>query len=147
VGTEAHRRGAWNQLLDATSGADPGQPVAKGGTKGSAAGAMPQKRPGVIPPHLPSFAGDPADVAALKSKYNVAIDQLHSAAGAISGAATDRTAAAQAAALLIRTAIDNDGLNNPSGFLHRLSRAADDVGGFVASHWAQFVADLANPAR
>ena len=47
---------------------------------------------------------------------------------------------------MILTAIDNDGLNNPSGFLHWLDSAADSVRGFADSHWARYVSDLANVA-
>jgi hypothetical protein len=163
-GSEADRRRAWTQLLDATSGADPTRPLPRppgpSGTPGAAgvagiawvpapavpvtpAGPMPQASPGVIPPYLPAFSDDPADVAALKNAYNAAIDQLAAAARAVASAAADHAADAHAAAQQILTAIDNDGLNNPSGFLHWLDSTVDGVRGFAASHWAQYVSDLA----
>jgi hypothetical protein len=167
-GSEADRRRAWTQLLDATNGADPTRPLpqppkATGatGTTGMAgvagiawvpavpvttAGPMPLASPGVIPPYLPAFPDDPADVAALKNAYNAAVDQLAAAARAIASAAADQAADAHAAAQMILTAIDNDGLNNPSGFLHWLDSTVDSVRGFAASHWAQYVSDLANVA-
>jgi hypothetical protein len=166
-GSEADRRRAWTQLLDATDGADPTRPLPQPpqstGTTGLAgaagiawvpspavpvtlAGPMPQASPGVIPPYLPAFSDDPADVAVLKNAYNAAIDQLAAAARAVASAAADQTADAHAAAQLILTAIDNDGLNNPSGFLHWLDSTADSVRGFAASHWVQFVSDLADVA-
>jgi hypothetical protein len=104
---------------------------------------MPQASPGVIPPYLPAFSDDPADVAALKNAYNAAIDQPAAAAPAVASAAADHAADAHAAAQQILTAIDNDGLNNPSGFLHWLDSTVDGVRGFAASHWAQYVSDLA----
>ena len=67
-------------------------------------------------------------MAGLKGKYNAAIGQLHASAQAISAAVAGRSADAQAAAQMIRTAIGGDGLNNPSGFLHWVEHAADDVG-------------------
>ena len=167
-GSEADRRRAWTQLLDATNGADPTRPLPQPpkptgatGTTGLAgvaaipwapavpvtmAGPMPLASPGVIPPYLPAFPDDPADVAALKNAYNTAIDQLAAAARAVASAAADQAADAHAAAHVILTAIDNDGLNNPSGFLHWLDSTADSVRGFAASHWAQYVSDLANVA-
>jgi hypothetical protein len=164
-GSEADRRRAWTQLLDATNGADPTRPLPQPkatGTTGLAgagiawipastvpvtlAGPMPLASPGVIPPYLPAFAGDPADVTALKSAYNAAIDELAAAARTVASAAADQAADARAAAQLILTAIDNDGLNNPSGFLHWLDSTVDSVRGFAASHWAQYVSDLANVA-
>jgi len=69
----------------------------------------------VIPPYLPAFPDDPADVTALKNGYNTAIDQLAAAARAVTSAAAGQAADAHVAAQLILTAIDNDGLNNPSG--------------------------------
>jgi hypothetical protein len=166
-GSEADRRRAWTQLLDATNGADPARPLPRppgptgttgpAGTAGIAwvpapavpvtpAGPMPQASPGVIPPYLPAFPDDPADVTTLKSAYNAAIDQLAAAARTVASAAAGQSADAHAAAQAILTAIDNDGLNNPSGFLHWLDSAADSVRGFAASHWAQYVSDLANVA-
>jgi len=163
-GSEADRRRAWNQLLDATHGADPSRPLPRPGTAGTTglaavagitwvpavpvtpAGPMPQASPGVIPPYLPAFSDDPANVTALKGGYNTAVDQLAAAARAVASAAAGQAADAHAAAQLILTAIDNDGLNNPSGFLHWLDSAADSVRGFAASHWAQYVSDLANVA-
>jgi hypothetical protein len=146
VGSEAERRTAWNLLLDATGGADPAQPPAGPGAQPLPAGPMPLPAPGRIPAYLPAFAGDNADVTRLKNKYNTAIDQLHTSAQSISQAVTGRSADAQAAAKMIRTAIGSDGLNNPSGFLHWVEHAADDAGHVIASHWARFVADLANVA-
>jgi len=113
---------------------------------GRAARPMPQASPGVIPAPLTVFPDDPADVAALKTRYNAAIDQLGAAARSVASAASGQAADAHAAAQMIVTAIDNDGLNNPSGFLHWFDSTVDDVRGFVASHWAQFVSDLANVA-
>lgn len=145
-GSEADRRSSWFLLLDATHGADPTQPPAKHGAKGPAAGPMPQASPGVIPPQLPMFGNDTAEVAALKRKYNGTIDQLSSSAQAISRAVSEHSAAAHAAAQMIMTAIDNDGLKNPSGFFHWLDSAVDDVGGFIASHWVGFLKTLATVA-
>jgi hypothetical protein len=107
---------------------------------------MPLASPGVIPPYLPAFPDDPADVTALKNAYNAAIDTLATAARTVASAAADQAADAHAAAQQILTAIDNDGLNNPSGFLHWLDSTVDSVRGFAASHWVQFVSDLANVA-
>jgi hypothetical protein len=107
---------------------------------------MPLPAPGRIPAYLPAFADDDAEVTRLKGKYNAAIGQLHASAQAISAAVAGRSADAQAAAKMIRTAIGGDGLNNPSGFLHWAEHAADDVGHAVAAHWAGFVAGLANVA-
>jgi len=158
-GSEADRRRAWTQLLDATGGADPTRPLARPGLAGAAgtalaptvvpvtlAGPMPLASPGVIPPYLPAFPDDPADVTALKNAYNTAIDELAAAARAVASAAAGQAADATAAAQQILTAIDNDGLNNPSGFLRWLDSTADSVRGFAASHWAQYVSDLANVA-
>lgn len=145
-GSEQQRRAAWSQLLDATHGADPSQPPAGKGKQGPPAGPMPQASPGTIPPALPAFAADPADVASLKSTYNAAIGQLHTSAQAISQAVSGRDASAGAAAQAIRSAINSDGLKNPSGFLHWLHDGLDDVGHFVSSHWVQFLSDLANLA-
>jgi hypothetical protein len=166
AGSEAGRRRAWTQLLDATQGADPTRPVprpAQAGATGSSgvpalagvplpafprtpAGPMPLASPGVIPPSLPAFPDDPADVTALKNTYNTAIGTLRASARSITSAASGQAADAHAAAAAILTAIDNDGLNNPSGFLHWLDSTAGTVRGFAASHWAQFVSDLANVA-
>lgn len=146
AGSEAERRNAWNLLLDATGGADPAYPPAGHGAKPPPAGPMPLPAPGRIPAYLSAFAGDNADVARLKNKYNAAIDQLHASAASISQAVAGRSADAQAAAKMIRTAIGGDGLNNPSGFLHWVEHSADDVGHLIASHWAGFVAGLANVA-
>ena len=165
-GSEADRRRTWTQLLDATNGADPTRPLPQprpAGASGSAgvpgiawvpapavpvtlAGPMPQASPGVIPPYLPTFSDDPADVTTLKNAYNATIDQLAAAARAVASAAADQAADAHAAAQMILTAIDNDGLNNPSGFMHWLDSTVDSVRGFAASHWAQYVSDLANVA-
>ncbi len=166
-GSEADRRRAWTQLLAATNGADPTRPLPRPpgptGTPGPAgvagiawvpvpavpvtmAGPMPQASPGVIPPYLPAFPDDPANVGALKNAYNAAIDQLAAAARTVASAAADQAADAHAAAQLILTAIDNDGLNNPSGFLHWLDSTVDSVRGFAASHWVQYVSDLADVA-
>ena len=106
------------------------------------AGPMPLASPGVIPPYLPAFSDDPADVTTLKNAYNAAIDQLAAAARAVASAAAGQAADAHAAAQLILTAIDNDGLNNPSGFLHWLDSTVDSVRGFAASHWAQYVSPM-----
>lgn len=158
LGSEVDRRRAWTQLLDATNGADPTRPLPQPpkpagptGTTGLAApvtmaGPMPLARPGVIPPYLPALADDPADVTTLKNAYNAAVDTLAAAARAVATAAADQAADATAAAQQILTAIDNDGLNNPSGFLHWLDSTVDGVGGFAASHWVQFVSDLADVA-
>ena len=145
-GSEAERRNAWRLLLAETGGADPARPPAARGTAPVPAGPMPQPRPGVIPEELPAFPADPARVAALKQTYNAAIGQLRSSAHAITAAAAARSADAQAAARQIQAVIGHDGLNNPSGFLHWVEHAADDVGHFVAAHWAGFVAALANVA-
>jgi hypothetical protein len=145
-GSEAGRLRAWNQLLDASHGADPARPFPRSGTAATPAGPMPQASPGVIPPYLPAFPGDPADVTALKDQYNTAVDELAAAARAVASAAVGQAADAHAAAQLILTAIDSDGLNNPSGFLHWLDSAADSVRGFAASHWARYVSDLADVA-
>jgi hypothetical protein len=166
-GSEADRRRAWTQLLDATNGADPTRPLPQPpkptGTTGLAgvsaiawvpapavpgtlAGPMPQASPGVIPPYLPAFCDDPPDVTTLKNAYNAAIDQLAAAARTCASVAADQAADAHAAAQLILTAIDNDGLNNPSGFLHWLDSTVDSVRGFAASHWVQYVSDLADVA-
>ena len=169
-GSEADRRRAWTQLLDATNGADPTRPLPQPtkptgttGTTGLAgvtgiawvpapavpvtlAGPMPPASPGVIPPFLPAFSDDPADVTTFKNAYNAAIGQLAAAARAVASAAAGQAADAHAAAQLILTAIDNDGLNNPSGFLHWLDSTVDSVRGFAASHWAQYVSDLADVA-
>lgn len=145
-GSEAERRSAWSQLLDATNGADPTQPPAKHGTKGPAAGPMPQASPGVIPAYLPVFGNDTGEVVALKGTYNSTIDQLHSSAQAITKAVSECTAAAQSAAQMIMTAIDNDGLKNPSGFFHWFDSVVDDVGHFISSNWVGFVKDLATIA-
>jgi hypothetical protein len=107
---------------------------------------MPQASPGVIPPQLPLFGGDSAAVTALKRKYNGTIDQLSSSAQALSKAVSEHAAAAHAAAQMIMTAIDNDGLKNPSGFMHWLDSTVDDVGGFIASHWVGFLKTLATVA-
>lgn len=146
AGSEAERRSTWNLLLDATAGADPAQPPAAHGAKPPPAGPMPLAAPGRIPAYLPAFAADNADVARLKDKYNATIGQLHASAQAINSAVAGRSADAQAAAQLIRTATGGDGLNNPSGFLHWAEHAADDVGHAITSHWAGFVAGLANVA-
>jgi hypothetical protein len=145
AGSEAERRSAWTLLLDAARGADPAQPPAAHGAT-PPAGPMPLAAPGRIPAYLPAFAADNADVARGKDKYNAAIGQLHAAAQAISAAEAGRSADAQAAAQMIRTATGGDGLNNPSGFLHWAEHAADDVGHAIASHWAGFVTGLANVA-
>ena len=146
AGSEAERRNAWNLLLDATGSADPDYPPAGHGAKPPSAGPMPLPAPGRIPAYLPAFAGDNAEVARLKDKYNAAIGQLHASAQSISAAVTGRSADAQAAAKMIRTVIGGDGLNNPSGFLHWVEHAADDAGHVIDSRWAGFVADLANIA-
>ena len=164
AGSETDRRRTWTQLLDATNGADPTRPLpqpkpaATTGPPGAGrldpalavpvtmAGPMPLASPGVIPPYLPSFPDDPADVTALKNAYNAAIDPLATAARTVESAAADQAADAHAAAQQILTAIDNDGLNNPSGFLHWLDSTVDSVRGFAASHWVQFVSDLADVA-
>lgn len=146
AGSEAERRSAWSLLLEATGGADPAQPPAAHGTNPPPAGPMPLPAPGRIPASLPAFAGDDAEVARLKSKYNAAIGQLHASAQAISAAVAGREADAQTAAKMIRTAIGGDGLNNPSGFLHWAEHTTDDVGHAVVAHWAGFVAGLANVA-
>jgi hypothetical protein len=114
-GSEADRRSAWFLLLDATGGADPSQPPAKHGAAGPAAGPMPQASPGVVPAHLPSFGDDTGEVSALKNRYNADIDQLRSSAQAINEAVAEYTTAAHAAAQMIMTAIDNDGLKNSDG--------------------------------
>jgi hypothetical protein len=54
--------------------------------------------------------------------------------------------AAEAAAQMIRNVIDNDGLNNPSGFMHWLDSTADDIGGYISSHWVGFVKLIATVA-
>jgi hypothetical protein len=146
IGSEAERRAAWNLLLDATDGADPTQPPPAHGSKAPPAGPMPQASPGNIPPLLPAFPTDSAAVATQKAAYNAAIGQLHASARAISQAVSGRAADAQAAASMILTAISNDGLNNPSGFMHWLDSVADDVGGYVSAHWVGFVKDLATIA-
>jgi hypothetical protein len=146
VGSEDERRTYWSLLLDAPNGADPTQPPAKKGTTGPSAGPMPQASPGVIPPQLPVFANDNADVIRFKSGYNAAIDQLTQSARVIAQAAAENTADAQAAATMIQTVIDNDGLNNPSGFLHWLESTADDIGGYLSAHWVGFVKLIANVA-
>jgi hypothetical protein len=165
-GSEADRRRAWTQLLDATNGADPTRPLPEPKPTGTTAlaaatgitwvpaptvpvtmaGPMPLASPGVISPCLPAFSDDPADVTALKGAYNAAIGQLAAAARTVAAAAADQAADAHAAAQQILTAIDNDGLNNPSGFLHWLDSTVDSVRGFAASHWVQFVSDLAGVA-
>ncbi|MGH3244926.1 MAG: hypothetical protein ACRDOI_01725, partial [Trebonia sp.] len=89
---------------------------------------------------------DPPDVAAFKRTYNVAVDVLRSSARAIAQATADQATAAQQAAALIRAAINSDGLNNPSGFLHWLEHTADDVAGYVSAHWVGFVTELAKIA-
>jgi hypothetical protein len=76
AGSEAERRNYWNLLLAATNGADPAQPPAKKGASGPAAGPMPQASPGVIPPDLPAFPGDDAEVARLKTRYNATLATL-----------------------------------------------------------------------
>jgi hypothetical protein len=146
VGSEVERRNYWNLLLAATSGADPAQPPAKKGTRGPAAGAMPQASPGVIPPDLPTFAAGDAEVARLKTSYNATLATLAASTRTITRAATQNTADAQAAAQAIRTVIDNDGLKNPSGFMHWLRHTADDIGGYVSAHWVGFLKTLANIA-
>jgi hypothetical protein len=160
-GSETERLRAWAGLLTATRGADPAYPLPKPATTATATGTatgtgptatgraappMPQASPGYIPPPLPVFPDDPADVTGLKRSYNGAIDQLSAAARSVASAVSGQAADAHTAAQMILTAIDNDGLNNPSGFLHWLAHTADDVRGFVAGHWIQFVADLANVA-
>jgi hypothetical protein len=155
-GSELDRRRAWTALLDATGGLDPARPLPHpAGSPATSlllsasrapAGPFPLASPGVIPPALPSFAGDPATVAALKLAYNAAIDTLAASARTVIQAGTAQSAAAQTAAQLIRTAIDADGLNNPSGFLHWLDHTADDVTGYVSAHWVGFTRDLADIA-
>jgi hypothetical protein len=162
TGSEAQRLSAWTQLLDATNGADPTRQLSLPRTTGTTAiaaatgaawmpappvpviraGPMPLASPGFIPPHLPAFFDDPADVAALKNTYNAAIDQLRASTQALASAAAGQAADAHAAAQLIFTAIDNDGLNNPSG----IGGWFDSVGSFISSHWVQYTKDLANIA-
>jgi hypothetical protein len=135
-GSEAQRLHAWAGLLTATKGADPTQPLAPPGTTGGAsvlaalsrpAGAMPQASPGVVPPYLPAFPDDPADVTTLKNTYNDAIDQLSAAGRSVASAVSGQAADAGAAARMILTAIDNDGLNNPSGFMHWFDSTVADL--------------------
>ena len=156
AGSEDERRSTWGLLLAATHGADPASPptgpaadpAAKDATPvtGPRAGPMPQASPGSIPPELPAFGTDTAQVAVLKQRYNTTIQQLRTSASQISQARDGQASDAGAAAQLIRTAIDNDGLKNPSGLFHSIAHAFDSARHFVASHWAQFVADLANVA-
>lgn len=146
VGSEDERRTYWSLLLDATHGADPTQPQAKKGTTGPSAGPMPQASPGVIPPQLPVFGNDDAEVTRLKSSYNATLEQLTQSARLVAQAATQNTADAQAAARMIQTVIDNDGLNNPSGFLHWLESTGDDIGGYLSAHWVGFVKLIAKVA-
>jgi hypothetical protein len=82
-GSETERLRAWAGLLTATRGADPAYPLPKPATtatgtgptaSGRAAPPMPQASPGYIPPPLPVFPDDPADVTGLKRSYNSAID-------------------------------------------------------------------------
>jgi hypothetical protein len=157
-GSETERLRAWADLLTATRGADPTQPLVALGTGNAsttgtlaalrrAAGPMPRASPGAIPPHLPAFPDDPANVAALKNRYNAAIDQLNTAARSVSAAVSGQAADAHTAAQMILTAIDNDGLNNPpGGLLHWFAHTFDSARSAVASHWTQFVSDLANVA-
>lgn len=159
-GSETDRRRAWTALLDATGGLDPTRPLPHPatGTAGSPAvsqllsparvpaAPFPQASPGVIPPALPYFAGDPATVTALKRTYNAAIEQLAASASAISQAVAVQSAAAHTAAQLIRGAIGTDGLNNPSGFMHWLDHTVDDVTGYVSAHWVGFTRTLADIA-
>jgi hypothetical protein len=157
-GSETERLRAWADLLTATRGADPTQPLVALGTGNAsttgtlaalrrAAGPMPRASPGAIPPHLPAFPDDPANVAALKNRYNGAIDQLNTAARSVSAAVSSQAADAHTAAQMILTAIDDDGLNNPpGGLLHWFAHTFDSARGAVASHWTQFVSDLANVA-
>jgi hypothetical protein len=107
---------------------------------------MPQASPGVIPPDLPAYANDDAEVSRLKTSYNATLGTLTASARTVTQAAAQNTADAQAAAQLIRNVIDNDGLNNPSGFLHWLDHAADDVTGYVSAHWVGFLKLIANVA-
>jgi hypothetical protein len=158
AGSEADRRRAWTALLDATGGLDPTGPLPHPATANPPlvfpmapgarvpAGAFPQASPGVIPPSLPSFAGDPLTVTALKRTYNAAIDALALSASAVSRASAAQSAAAQTAAQLILAAIDSDGLNSPSGFMHWLDHNVDDVTGYVSDHWVGFTRDLADIA-
>jgi hypothetical protein len=158
-GSELDRRSAWTSLLDATGGLDPTRPLPHPatGTDSPAvslllqvtrepAGPFPQASPGVIPPLLPGFAGDPATVTALKRTYNAAIDTLAASAKAVGQASAAQSAAAHTAAQLIRTAIDADGLNNPSGFMHWLDHTVDDVTSYASAHWVGFTRDLADIA-
>ncbi len=148
TGSETERLRAWADLMTATRGADPAYPLPKSSAipPGRAAVPMPSASPGAVPPPLPVFPDDPAVVVAPKNRYNAAIDQLSAAARSVAAAVSDQAADAHAAAQMIITAIDSDGLNNPSGFFHWLDSTVDDVRGFAASHWAQFVSDLANVA-
>ncbi len=156
-GSETDRRRTWTALLEATGGLDPARPIP--GTAatpltafpplplaGVPAGPFPQASPGIIPLYLPSFADDPAAVTALKRTYNAAIDTLTASTKAISHASAAQSAAAHTAAQLIRTAIDADGLNNPSGFMHWLDHSVDDVTGYVSDHWVGFTRNLADIA-
>jgi hypothetical protein len=173
-GSEAERLRAWNQLLDETGGLDPALPLpptvtgagSTGAGSGSGSGAgtgyrpifpplsggralagpYPQARPGVIPQQLPAFPGDPATVAALKRTYNAALDTLNTSARSVAQASSGQAAAAHTAAQIIRTAIDSDGLNNPSGFMHWLDHETDNVTGYVSAHWVGFTKDLADIA-
>jgi hypothetical protein len=160
-GSEHARLRAWTALLDATGGLDPARPLPPPATGPAAlplpafpvlpaarvpAGPFPQASPGVIPPYLPDFPDEPATVTALKRTYNMTIDTLTASAQAITRAAAAQSAAAHTAARLIRTAIDSDGLNNQTGFLHWLDHEAGNVTGYVSAHWAGFTRDLADIA-
>jgi hypothetical protein len=119
-GSEALRLSTWNQLIEATGGLSPEYPVPKSGSTSGGqrvpAGAYPAAAPGNIPPDLPNCPGDNAEVTALKGTYNGALATLRSAALKISQATNDQVTAAQHAASMIQNVIDNDGLNNPSGW-------------------------------
>jgi hypothetical protein len=133
-GSEAVRLRAWNQLLDATGGLSPEYPVPEksGSTSGAPrmpAGAYPAAAPGNVPRDLPNCTGDDAEVTVLKGTYNGALATLQSVTVKITQAANDQITAAENAARMIQNVIDNDGLNNPSGwdaFLHSVESFYDN---------------------
>ena len=165
-GSEADRRRAWTQLLDATNGADPTRPLPQPptdrrergvpGCRGSpgcrAGGSRDDGRPDAAgeprcdPPVPAGVLRRPGGRDDAQERLQRRDRPAPAAARAVASAAADQAADAHAAAQLILTAIDNDGLNNPSGFLHWLDSTVDSVRGFAASHWAQYVSDLANVA-
>lgn len=150
-GSEALRLRTWNQLLAANDGQSPDVPPPPGGNKPGVvnrAGAdpagtvYPAATPGSIPPDLPVFRTDSAEVQSLKGTYNGTLATLRSSTTTVNNAAGAIASAAQAAANMIRRVIGSDGLNNPPWW----ESAWDSVTGYISAHWVGFVSDLSKIA-